>query len=68
MVFNIFYKLFKCYVLYEGGIVDLVIIFWFNGIVVYGEICDNYVNVSDIMFIVYDLLGMILLGIVKGIL
>ncbi|KAA8960172.1 arylsulfatase [Mycobacterium sp.] len=67
MAFNTPYKLYKRYASHEGGIADVAIISWPDGIAAHGEVRDHYINVCDITPTVYDLLGIDPPHTVKGI-
>jgi arylsulfatase A-like enzyme len=67
MAFNTPYKLFKRYASHEGGIADPCVLSWPRGLVARGEVCEQYVHVSDITPTVYDLLGIAAPEVVKGI-
>jgi len=67
MAFNTPYKLYKRYASHEGGIADVAIISWPNGIAAQNEVRDSYVNVCDITPTVLDMLGMTPPEVVKGI-
>lgn len=66
VVFFILYKMFKCYI-YQGGVCDLFVIYWFVGICVCGEVCYQYYYFIDIVLMIFEVCGIEFFDVYNGV-